>query len=93
MRPIHPALLATLIVSGVLVAGGAALVIVATRQPVSFGWFAYQPLSGSVFSPDGIIVLTRLGVLGIVVTAVGLMGVSAAIGFMFGRRGPAVAEA
>jgi heme/copper-type cytochrome/quinol oxidase subunit 1 len=92
MRPIQPALLATLIISGVLVAGGAVL-IVATRQPVSIGWFAYQPLASSVFSPDGVIVLTRFGVFGIIVTAVGLMGVSAAIGFMLGRRGRAVAEA
>ncbi|WP_139415584.1 hypothetical protein [Agromyces laixinhei] len=86
MRRIHPALLATLIVSVVLAVGGVAVIGVSTRPPVSEGWFAYQPMSDSVFSPTGVIMLTQTGLIGVAVATIGLIGVSATIGFAIGRR-------
>ena len=86
MQRLHPALLVTLILSGVLVASGAVLAAVSSQPTVSFGWFAYQPMSDSLFVPGGFVVLTQPAIVGAVVTVVGLIGLGAAMGFALGRR-------
>ena len=86
MPRMHTALLVVLILSGVLVVGGVVLVAVASQTPTTFGWFAYQPMSDSLFVPGGFVVLTQPAVVGAVVTGAGVVGLSAATGFMFGRR-------
>lgn len=86
MPRMHTALLVVLILSGVLVAGGVVLVAVSSQTPASFGWFAYQPMSDSLFVPGGFVVLTQPAIVGVVVTGVGVVGLSAATGFMVGRR-------
>jgi heme/copper-type cytochrome/quinol oxidase subunit 1 len=82
----HTALLVVLILSGVLVVGGVVLVAVSSQTPASFGWFAYQPMSGSLFAPGGFVVLTQPAIVGAFVAGVGVVGLSAATGFMVGRR-------
>ena len=81
-RSLHVAL----ILSSVLVAGGVWLVAVSSQTPTTFGWFASQPMSDSLFVPGGFVVLTQPAIVGVVVTGVGIVGLSAATGFVFGRR-------
>jgi hypothetical protein len=82
----HPSLLVVLTLSGVLVAGGAVLVAVSSQPTVSFGWFAYQPMSDSLFVPGGFVVLTQPAIVGAVFAVVGLIGLGAATGFALGRH-------
>lgn len=73
----------------VLVLGGVALV--ATSPPVTFGWFAYAPLSGDSFpSPlSNALVLSRRQSLGAGAAGVGLVLLAAVVGYVVGRRRPA----
>ena len=65
MQRMHAALLVALILSGVLVVGGAVLVAVSSQTTVSFGWFAYQPMFDSVFVPGGfVLALSQPAVVG-----------------------------
>jgi heme/copper-type cytochrome/quinol oxidase subunit 1 len=78
-------LLIAFIVSAVLVVGG--LVIAATgTQTASFGWYAYQPLAGSVFFPGGATVLSPVTALGWSAVVLGLIAMSAIGGYVLGRR-------
>lgn len=86
MQRTRPALLVALILSSVLVSGGAVLLAVSSQATVSIGWFAYQPMSDSLFAPGGLVVLTQPAIVGAVVTVVGLIGLGAATGFALGRR-------
>ncbi|MCD2444351.1 hypothetical protein LQ757_18885 [Agromyces sp. SYSU K20354] len=87
MQRMSGALLVALILLGVLVLCGALLVVVSSQASVSFGWFAYQPLSDSVFVPGSFVVLTQPAVVGAAVTVVGLIGLGAVAGYALGRRG------
>jgi len=75
MQRMPARLLVALIFSGLLVVGGALLIFATPQASASFGWFAYQPLSDSVFIPGGFTVLTQ--------PVIGLGGV---VGFALGRR-------
>ncbi len=86
--PLMPRSLAVplaLLVSGILIAGGAILFISATQASASFGWFAYQPLSGAVFMSPDLILLTPLAAVGIGIGVVGLTGLALLVGFVIGR--------
>ena len=92
MQRMRPALLTALIVSAILAAGGTALFAITSRMPVSFGFVAYAPLTGSLFGPDGFIVLTTPAIIAAVIAVVGAVGVAGSAGFAIGRsrsRGPA----
>lgn len=57
--------------------------VVGLITPVSFGWFAYQPLADAAFTPaQNVFVLSRPTAVGLGVLAVGLIGLS----FLAGRR-------
>ncbi len=53
----------------------------------SFGWFAYQPLAGEIFSPGGpAVILSRLSVVGWVLFAAGAVALAFLAGLAAGRR-------
>lgn len=70
----------------VLVVGG--VVVLATAEPVSFGWFAYAPLSGDSFSTPWALAWTSQQVVGAVLVALGLLLGAGAAGYLIGRRTP-----
>ena len=72
-----------LLVGGValIAAGGAIIAFAPTSQ---FGWFAYVPLSESVFTPG--VVLETAHLWGAALGAVGLIACSWAGGYLAGRR-------
>lgn len=87
MQRMPALLLVAFILSGVLVVTGALVILVA---PHASAWFAYQPLSDSIFIPGGFIVLTQQVIMGGVLAIVGLIGLGGAVGFALGRRGRVV---
>ncbi|GAA4057614.1 hypothetical protein [Agromyces indicus] len=92
MQRMRPALLSTLIASALLAGGGIALFAITSRIPVSFGFVAYGPLTGSLFAPDGFIVLTTPAIIAAVIAVVGAVGFAGAAGFAIGHgrsHGPA----
>ncbi|RHA39818.1 hypothetical protein D1825_11305 [Cellulomonas rhizosphaerae] len=65
-----------------LVVGGGWLVWHSSRS-ATFGWFAYAPLSESVYSPG---ILTTTDWVGLALVAVGLLALGAVGGYALGRR-------
>ncbi|TWX40805.1 hypothetical protein ES689_05135 [Frigoribacterium sp. ACAM 257] len=76
----------------VLVAGLAALVLgvvvlaIAAAQPVSFGWFAYAPLSETTFAAEGVRVFSTASLAGAVITVISLLVLAAWLGYRQGVR-------
>ena len=69
-------------IAALLVVIGLTVAVVAMVNPVTTGWFAYAPLSGSIsVGTDGVIV-PRSAIVGVVVLVVGLIGLS----YLAGRR-------
>ncbi|MBT2485199.1 MULTISPECIES: hypothetical protein [unclassified Microbacterium] len=62
---------------------GLTLLIAGLLTPVSFGWFAYQPLADATFTPgDAGIFVSRMTLNGAALLALGLIGAA----FLAGRR-------
>ena len=59
-------------VAVVVMAAGVIGIVLATPQTASFGWFAYAPLSGAVFSPEGAVVVGWGAIAGAAAVALGL---------------------
>jgi len=78
-RPIRMILIPLAAVA-VVIAGVVAIVI-AAPQSASFGWFAYAPLSGTVFNPDGAMVVSWGAIAGAAAVALGLAGLAFWAGF------------
>lgn len=56
-----------------LVIAGLILTVAGMLQPVSFGWFAYQPLTSATFSPgDAGVFVSRTTLVGITVLILGV---------------------
>ncbi|UOQ91091.1 hypothetical protein MUN74_09440 [Agromyces endophyticus] len=85
MRRVHPAVIVTLVISSVLVIVGAVVVAVSNSTPTTVGWFAYQPMAGSLLLPDGVL-LTGPAIAGAVGVVLGLVGLAGVAGFALGRR-------
>ena len=82
--------------AAVVTAAGAVITSVALARPVSFGWFAYAPLSDTAFAPEGVHLVSTTAIVGAVVLAVGLMALAFWAGLAIGahrRHAPAVATA
>lgn len=78
-------MVAVAVVAGVLVLAGVVLAL--AGPPVSFGWFAYVPLSGEGL-PEGLgeaVVLTRQQSAGGLSLAVGVALGSAVVGYLIAR--------
>jgi heme/copper-type cytochrome/quinol oxidase subunit 1 len=83
--------IAATIISGVLLLGGVIMFFATSPTgAASFGWFAYQPLAGAAFFPGSLVVLTPLMATAAVIGIVGLLGFGATVGYVLGRRRPAM---
>ena len=69
-------------VAGIVIAAGAVVLIVGLLTPVTFGWFAYQPLADAMFVPGAGVFLSRTTIVGWVTLTIGLL----AVAFLAGRR-------
>ena len=67
-----------LVISGMVIAGS---------QPVSFGWFAYAPLSNSTYMP-AFSPVVAMPTEAAALLAIGAVLVAAWVGFRLGRRAP-----
>ena len=73
--------------AGVLVLTGVVVLIVGLLTPVTYGWFAYQPLSDATFTPGGSdVVLSRVTIIGSVVLTVGLLALAFLAGWRAGAK-------
>ena len=76
----------------VLVAGLAALVVgvvvlaTAAAQPVSFGWFAYAPLSDTTFTAEGVHMFSTASLVGAVIVVISLLVLTAWLSYRQGVR-------
>lgn len=62
------------------------LIVAWTNQSTSFGWFAYAPLSDTVFVGNGGAMVSHGTQLGLVVTVIGLLVLAFWAGLAIGRR-------
>ena len=62
------------------------LIVAWNNQSTSFGWFAYAPLSDTVFIGNGVAMVSQGTQLGLVVTVVGLLVLAFWAGLAIGRR-------
>jgi heme/copper-type cytochrome/quinol oxidase subunit 1 len=69
-------------VAGIVNAAGAVVLIVGLLTPVTFGWFAYQPLADAMFVPGAGVFVSRITIIGWVILTIGLL----AAAFLAGRR-------
>lgn len=70
-------------IAGIVIAAGAVVLIAGLLTPVTFGWFAYQPLADATFGPGGSgVFLSRITIIGWVILTIGLL----AVAFLVGRR-------
>jgi heme/copper-type cytochrome/quinol oxidase subunit 1 len=77
------------VVAGVLVLVGMTALVVGALTPVSFGWFAYAPLSGATFMPGNAGALVSWATIaGSIVLALGLIALAFLAGRTMRRRGP-----
>ncbi|SDQ54367.1 hypothetical protein [Microbacterium sp. cf332] len=67
-----------------LTAAGVIVLVVAAATPASFGWFAYQPLANEFTLGSDRILITRQTLVGVLLTVIGLIGLS----FLLGRSLP-----
>ena len=79
-------------VAVIAVATIAGLVVTALGilTPVSFGWFAYQPLSGDVLAGSGVVVVSTLTLVGVAILAPALLAAAFLAGFWVAFRRAAV---
>ena len=70
-------------IGGVAVAVGIGLLVWSAAHPVSYGWFAYAPLSDTVFTPQTGFWASRWG---IGACGLGALVFAFWVGFLVGRR-------
>lgn len=71
----------------VLTAVGAITVLITPPPPIAFGWFAYAPLSESVFTPEGgVVILAPTAILGAAASVAGLIALGVLVGWHFGKK-------
>lgn len=71
------------------VIAGLAATVVGLMTPVSFGWFAYQPLSSATFAGDGSgFFVSRTTAIGFVLLALGFITLAFLAGWRLAGRRP-----
>ncbi|KQO47678.1 hypothetical protein ASG28_09515 [Frigoribacterium sp. Leaf415] len=65
---------------------GVVVLAIAGAQPVSFGWFAYAPLSDTTFTAEGVHVFSTASLVGAVIVVIGLLVLAAWLGYRRGVR-------
>jgi hypothetical protein len=75
--------------AGLLVAAGIITLVIGLATPVSFEWFAYQPLAGATFTPAGTgVFVSRATVTGVLLLVIGLIALAFLGGRTAGKRRP-----
>ena len=75
------------LVSGLtILAVGVVIVAIAAAQPVSFGWFAYAPLSETTFAAEGVHTFSTASLVGAVIVVLSLLVLAAWLGYRQGVR-------
>ncbi|GAA2958732.1 hypothetical protein [Microbacterium schleiferi] len=75
--------------AGVVIVVGATTLAIGVATPVAFGWFAYQPLAGDVFTPgNGGIFVSRVAIIGSAILTVGMLAAAFLTGWHFARTRP-----
>ncbi len=74
------------VLAALLVLTGILLMLLPT-EPTTIGWFAYAPLSQTVFVPDAGVLVSPRALLGLVLAAVGALALAAWGGWALARRG------
>jgi heme/copper-type cytochrome/quinol oxidase subunit 1 len=75
------------VAAGTLVVAGVITIVVGQSSPVTFGWFAYQPLADATFMPGGdAVIVARATVTGFVVCALGLVSLAFLAGWRLGKK-------
>ena len=75
-------------IAGVLVLTGVVVLIVGLLTPVTYGWFAYQPLADATFTPgSNEVVLSRVSIIGSIVLTMGLLALAFLAGLRAGAKG------
>ena len=71
------------VIAGVIVGVGCIVLLIGVLTPVTFGWFAYQPIADATFVPGGGgVFLSRTTIVGWVFLTIGLL----AVAFLAGRH-------
>ena len=64
------------------------MLIVGLLTPVSYGWFAYQPLADATLTPGGNdVVLSRVTIIGSILLTMGLLALAFLAGLSAGAKG------
>ena len=71
---------------GVVAAIAGIVIIAVNSQPQTFGWFAYAPLSGESFSPEGATFVPAPWLAGGALLALGLVVIAFWAGYALARR-------
>ena len=70
-------------IASALAIAGSIVAVVGLLTPVSFGWFAYQPLANAAFAPGASgVFLSRVTIVGFVILTIGMV----ALAFLAGVR-------
>ncbi|WP_336625234.1 MULTISPECIES: hypothetical protein [unclassified Microbacterium] len=85
-RRVSGVAIATIASVGIALVGAIVMLTAAPAATATFGWFAYQPLADATFAPGASVVITTAALVGALLLAAGLIGVSGVIGFVWGRR-------
>lgn len=74
-------------ITAALLLAGATTIIAGALTPVSFGWFAYQPLADATFGPHGeAVFLSRTVIIGFTIFALGLLALAFLAGWRLAKR-------
>lgn len=65
---------------------GVVVLAVAASQPLSIGWFASSPLSGTTFTSGDVRIVSTTALTGLTILVVGVIGLAFLTGWSVGRR-------
>jgi hypothetical protein len=65
---------------------GVVVLVIAAAQPVSFGWFAYAPLSDTTFTAEGVHMFSTASLVGAVIIVISVLVLAAWLGYRQGVR-------
>lgn len=75
--------------ASILTVAGIVVLVAGLFTPVTFGWFAYQPLADATFAPAGNgVFLSRVTIVGLIVLTIGLLALAFLAGWRSARRQP-----
>ena len=75
------------VTAGILALIGLVVLIVGLLRPVTYGWFAYQPLADATFTPGATgVFFSRVTIVGCVILTIGLIALAFLAGWQAGAK-------